>query len=77
MNEIYDGRWKLIRRENRTYFFENIYNHEVITVSYKTYKKIRDGITTVSRVIRSKMGYNRSKKFIPNQKPRGNYGKWN
>lgn len=56
LNKIYDGMWKVIKAEHRGtheyYTLENIYNHKKVEITDGTLKKLDDGRTTVSYIIR-------------------------
>lgn len=53
--KIYDGRWKVISRQNTNYILENIFNQNQIIISEKTLRRIDSGETTISKSISTKL----------------------
>lgn len=49
--KLLDGRWKYVGVKDSKYVFENIYNHNIIALNYRTYKNIVEGKDTISKHI--------------------------
>ena len=62
---ILDGRWKYTHREKTRYVFENIYNGQVVVLSYRQVHKILLGEDTIAHIICRRIG-NDHRKDSPN-----------
>lgn len=61
IGELYDGRWKVTKCENRTITLENIYNHEIMELTRGVFMRVRRNQTTISN-IRTQRAYRTSGK---------------
>lgn len=63
VGELYDGRWKVTKCENRIITLENIYNHEIMELSRGVFMRVHRKQTTISNV-RTQRAYKTSDKLV-------------
>jgi hypothetical protein len=57
-DKILDGRWKVVGKDEKSsrYLFENVYNHQIIKLSYRQINQVINGKDTISKIQSRRIG---------------------